>query len=110
MYRKRRHGWKRNANAQRADEALRGYASESNNCTQAECSLGGVRRGCRCRIRRLHAHGAVRQRLLDMGLIPNAEVEVMRVAPLGDPIEIKVATSFITLRKQEADQIEIINN
>jgi ferrous iron transport protein A len=42
-----------------------------------------------------------------MGFIPNAELEVLRVATLGDPIEVKVGDSFITLRKHEADQIEI---
>ncbi|KMY66403.1 hypothetical protein AAU61_17460 [Desulfocarbo indianensis] len=75
-----------------------------------DCALSGVVKGCRCRIRRHHAHGAVRQRLLDMGFVPNAEVEVMRVATLGDPMEVKVGDSFITLRKHEADQIEIVNN
>ena len=63
--------------------------------------------GRRCRIRCHHAHGAIRQRLLDMGFIPNTEVEVLRVATLGDPMEVKVGDSLVTLRKTEADQIEI---
>jgi ferrous iron transport protein A len=73
----------------------------------SDSALSQVMRGCRCRIRRHRARGAVRQRLLDMGFIPNAEVKVLRVATLGDPIEVKVGDSFITLRKHEADQIEI---
>jgi ferrous iron transport protein A len=72
-----------------------------------QCPLSIVGKGCRCRIRRHHGHGAVRQRLLDMGFVPNAEVEVMRVATLGDPMEIKVGDSYVTLRKREAAQIEI---
>ena len=75
-----------------------------------DCSLSGILKGCHCRIRRHHARGAVRQRLLDMGFIPNAEVEVMRVATLGDPIEVKVGDSFITLRRHEAEQIEVVDN
>ena len=63
----------------------------------------------RCRILKHHARGAVRQRLLDMGLIPDTEVEVLRVATLGDPMEIRVGDSCVTLRKREADQIEIID-
>jgi ferrous iron transport protein A len=90
-------------------EAFCGCANESRKCDKANFSLSGVGRGCCCRVRRHHAQGAVRQRLMDMGLIPNAEVEVMRVAPLGDPMEIKVASSLVTLRKHEADQIEIID-
>ncbi len=68
--------------------------------------LSAVGKGCRCRIRRHRAGGAVRQRLMDMGFVPNAEVEVVRVATLGDPMEIRVGDSFITLRKREAEQIE----
>ena len=74
---------------------------------QCDAALSGAAMGCRCRIRCHRAHGAVRQRLLDMGLIPNAEVEVLRVATLGDPIELKVGDTLVTLRKHEAEQIEI---
>lgn len=68
--------------------------------------LSAVGKGCRCRIRRHRARGAVRQRLMDMGFVPNAEIEVVRVATLGDPMEIRVGDSFVTLRKREAEQIE----
>jgi ferrous iron transport protein A len=44
---------------------------------------------------------------MDMGFVPNTEIEVVRVATLGDPMEIRVGDSFVTLRKREADQIEI---
>ncbi len=71
------------------------------------CTLNVLAGGQRCRIRRHHAHGAVRQRLLAMGFVPNAEVEVVRVATLGDPMELRVGDSFVTLRKREAAQIEV---
>jgi len=44
----------------------------------------------------------IKQRLMDMGIIEGVEVEMIRTAPLGDPIEIKVHNTFIALRKNEA--------
>lgn len=54
-----------------------------------------------------HAKGAVRQRLLDLGFVPRTEIEVIRRAPLGDPIECCVANYKVALRKSEADTIEV---
>lgn len=85
----------------------KGQNRTQNETRLSEACLGKAAKGCRCRIRRHHAKGAIRQRLLDMGFIPDTEVEVLRVATLGDPIEVKVGDSFITLRKHEADQIEV---
>lgn len=73
----------------------------------AACTLRHAPRGCRCRVRRHRAQGAVRQRLLDLGLLPEAEVEVVRVATLGDPIEIRVGSCFVALRKEEAERIDV---
>lgn len=69
--------------------------------------LTQVGKGCRCRIRRHHARGAVRQRLLDLGFVPNAEVEMVRCATLGDPLEMRLGDYYVTLRKREADLIEV---
>lgn len=51
--------------------------------------------------------GALRCRLLDMGLIPHTRVTLQKVAPLGDPIEIRVRGYELTLRKDDAMKIEI---
>ncbi|MBD5556824.1 MAG: ferrous iron transport protein A [Roseburia sp.] len=51
--------------------------------------------------------GALRCRLLDMGLIPRTEVEVRKVAPMGDPIEIRIRGYELTIRKEDAKEIEI---
>lgn len=51
--------------------------------------------------------GALRCRLLDMGLIPRTDVEVRKVAPMGDPIEIRIRGYELTIRKEDARQIEI---
>ena len=49
--------------------------------------------------------GSVHRRLLDMGLVTGAEVEVERVAPLGDPMQVKIKGYHLTLRKEEAANI-----
>lgn len=58
-------------------------------------------------IKKIHGQGPVRRRLFDMGLTPNVEVYVRKVAPLGDPIEINVRNYELTLRKNEASAIEV---
>lgn len=69
--------------------------------------LRDVKPGERAKIRCHHARGAVRQRLLDLGFVPDTEVDVIRWAPMGDPIQCKVADYNVTLRKTEAGMIEI---
>lgn len=59
------------------------------------------------RIRRHRSEGAVRQRLMDLGLMPNTVVTVVRSAPLDDPIEVQLEASSVTLRRQEAVTIEV---
>ncbi|MGF1910051.1 ferrous iron transport protein A [Vibrio kasasachensis] len=53
------------------------------------------------------SQGAIRQRLLDLGLIPEMEVEFVRYAPMGDPIEIRVGLTNIVIRKTEADTVTV---
>lgn len=57
------------------------------------------------RIAKVGGTGAIRRRLMDMGLIAGSEVTVQRVAPLGDPIEIRLKGYNLTLRKEEAARI-----
>ncbi len=59
------------------------------------------------RITRVGGKGEIRRRLLDMGVVMGAEVEVERVAPLGDPVQIKVKGYDLALRKQEAETIQV---
>lgn len=59
------------------------------------------------KVKRLRAEGAVRRRLLDMGITPGADVVLRKVAPLGDPIEIIIRSYELTLRKAEASLIEL---
>jgi ferrous iron transport protein A len=73
-------------------------------------TLNDIRPGRRVRIRRHRAVGAVRQRLMDLGLMPNAVVTVVRSAPLNDPIELKLEASNISLRRREAVTIEVFDD
>ena len=56
---------------------------------------------------KLHGEGAVRRRIMDMGLTKGAEVYIRKVAPLGDPIEITVRGYELSLRKADAQMIEV---
>lgn len=58
-------------------------------------------------ITKVGGEGALRLRLLDMGIIPKTEVSVYKVAPLGDPIEIHLRGYSLTIRKDDAEQIEV---
>ncbi len=56
---------------------------------------------------KLHGDGPVRRRIMDMGITKGVEVYVRKVAPLGDPIEVNVRGYELTIRKADADQIEV---
>lgn len=71
--------------------------------------LNQVRIGRTVRVVRVHGEGALRQRILDMGLTKNAEVRVLKMAPFGDPIEMTVRGFELSLRKAEAACVEVEN-
>ena len=56
---------------------------------------------------KLHGEGAVKRRILDMGLTKGVEVYVRKVAPLGDPVEVTVRGYELSLRKADAEMIEV---
>jgi len=59
------------------------------------------------RIVKVGGRRGIRRRLLDMGMVAGAEVEVQRVAPLGDPVEIRVKGYDLALRREEAHSIQV---
>ena len=59
------------------------------------------------RVVAVEGEGAVRQRLLEMGLVEGTEVEVIRAAPLGDPIEVELHSYLLSLRKAEAAAVTL---
>ena len=56
---------------------------------------------------KLHGEGATKRRIMDMGLTKGVEVYIRKVAPLGDPVEITVRGYELSLRKPDADMIEV---
>ena len=58
-------------------------------------------------IRKIGGKGAIRRRMIDMGAVRGTSVEIIKVAPLGDPIEVKIKGYNLTLRQNEAAQIEV---
>jgi len=68
-------------------------------------TLDKLKPGDRCQVIRILNKGAIRQRILDMGIHQGCEIEVERVAPLGDPVEFKLKGFHILLRKEEAEGI-----
>lgn len=63
--------------------------------------------GSRGRVARVGLAGGARQRLIEMGLTAGATFELVRFAPLGDPLEIKLRGYHLSLRRQEAESVEV---
>jgi ferrous iron transport protein A len=71
-------------------------------------TLADLAKGDRGRIETLEGAGVVAQRLLEMGLTPGAVVTVVRFAPLGDPIEVKVRGYALSLRREDARAVRVV--
>jgi ferrous iron transport protein A len=56
---------------------------------------------------KLHGEGAVKRRIMDMGITKGVDVHIRKVAPLGDPVEINVRGYELSIRKADADMIEV---
>ena len=63
--------------------------------------------GSTCTVVKLHGEGAIKRRIMDMGITKGVEVYVRKVAPLGDPVEVTVRGYELSLRKADAEMIEI---
>jgi len=70
-------------------------------------NLREVQIGHTCKVVRLHGEGAVKRRIMDMGITRGVEVYVRKVAPLGDPIEVTVRGYELSIRKADAEMIEV---
>lgn len=70
-------------------------------------TLGDVAVGDTAAITKLHGTGALRRHLMDLGLIKGTEFKVVKVAPLGDPIQITVRGYELSIRKEEAAIVEV---
>ena len=70
-------------------------------------TLDELRIGGSAGIKTVNGEGALRLRLLDMGLIPRTRVSMIKIAPMGDPMEIMVRGYELTLRREDAAKIEV---
>ena len=70
-------------------------------------TLRDVKIGDTAKVKKLHGEGAVKRRIMDMGITKGVDVYVRKVAPLGDPIEITVRNYELPLRKEDASMIEV---
>ncbi len=70
-------------------------------------SLREVPVGGKAKVVKIHGEGAVKRRIMDMGITKGVEIYVRKVAPLGDPIEITVRGYELSLRKADAESIEV---
>ena len=70
-------------------------------------TLKDVGIGQTAKVKKLHGEGAVKRRIMDMGLTKGTEVLVRKVAPLGDPLELRVRGYELSIRKADAEQIEV---
>ena len=70
-------------------------------------TLKQVKVGQTCIVKRVHGEGALRRRIMDMGLTKGVEVYVRKVAPLGDPVEVTVRGYELSLRKADAEMVEV---
>lgn len=59
------------------------------------------------RILKLHGEGAVKRRIMDMGLTKGVDVQIRKVAPLGDPMEVTIRGYELSIRKADAEMIEV---
>ncbi len=70
-------------------------------------TLKGVKVGKTAKVVKIHGEGALRRRIMDMGITKGVEIYVRKVAPLGDPVEITVRGYELSLRRADAEMIEI---
>ena len=70
-------------------------------------TLKSVKVGDTGKVVKLHGEGAVKRRIMDMGLTKGVEVHIRKVAPLGDPVEVTVRGYELSIRKADAEMIEI---
>ncbi|MGN0648755.1 MAG: ferrous iron transport protein A [Oscillospiraceae bacterium] len=70
-------------------------------------TLKDAKIGSTVRVVKLHGEGALRRRIMDMGITRHTEIYIRKAAPLGDPIEVQVRGYELSLRKADAEMVEV---
>ena len=89
-------------NQQRNEESM-----EQSTTELQQIPLSHLKKGQEAIVVRIDGKGAVRRRMMDMGVVPGAEIHVIRIAPFGDPVEYSIKGYSLSLRKSEAENIKI---
>ena len=74
----------------------------------AAVSLDALEAGRHARVTAVRGEGAVARRLMEMGVVPGAPVRVIKAAPLGDPLEVRVRNYHLALRRSEAQTVSVV--
>ena len=70
-------------------------------------TLKDIAVGSSATVLRLHGEGAVKRRIMDMGLVKGTQIKVEKVAPIGDPIQLTLRGYALSIRKDEAEMVEV---
>jgi len=70
-------------------------------------TLKDVKIGQTVTVEKLHGQGAIKRRIMDMGVTKGAQIYVRKVAPLGDPVEVTIRGYELSIRKNDAEMIEV---
>lgn len=70
-------------------------------------TLNEIKVGEACKVIKLHGEGAIKRRIMDMGITKGVEIFVRKLAPLGDPMELNVRGYELSIRKSDAEWIEV---
>jgi ferrous iron transport protein A len=76
----------------------------------APVSLDRLRMGANARVLAVGGEGAIARRLMEMGVVPGVPVRVVKAAPLGDPLEVRVRNYHLALRRSEAQTISVVTS
>ena len=71
-------------------------------------TLRDIKIGGTARVVKIHGEGAIRRRIMDMGITKGVEIHIRKVAPLGDPMELNLRGYELSLRRADAEMIEIL--
>ncbi|MFH1017878.1 MAG: ferrous iron transport protein A [Pseudomonadota bacterium] len=83
------------------------YRTEGGKMLSKRWTLNQVPPGERCKVLNVRLHNGVGQRLMEMGMIQGSTVEVIRLAPLGDPMELRLKGYHLSIRKADAAQVDV---
>jgi DtxR family Mn-dependent transcriptional regulator len=89
------------------DEVTNARKNQGERSATMTGNLKNLKPGQKGRVLKVHSQGEIKRRIIEMGVIPGSVIEVERIAPLGDPIDIKVKGYHLSLRKEDAEKIEI---